>query len=404
VTAGAVVRGRGFVWGLAALGAAGLAVRVAYVLLVEPRVLFPSDAAGYHLLAGNLADGHGYVRPFDLLDGRAVATAEFPPLFPGVVSVVAWLGGTGVTAQRLAMSVVGAATVGLVGLLGRRVGGPAAGLAAAGLAAVHPMLVQPDGILMAETLFGALVAASLLLAYGGRVLALGAVVGLAALTRGEGLLLVPLLAVPVAWRAARWRGVGVAVGAVAVVLAPWTARNWVRLDAFVPVSTNAGGLLAGANCDEVYGGRQEGLWLLDCAHRVEGATEAGRAGRQAREALSYAADHAGRVPRVMAVRWLRSWGLFRPGQQVDYATLEGRTPEWEWAGLALDWALVPLAAVGAVATRRAGRVPVWPLLAMGVLATVVVMATYGNLRFRLAAEPALVVLAAAALTRRGGGP
>src|SRR5207244_8269490 len=96
-----------------------------------------------------------------------------------------------------------------VGLIARRLGGPRAGLIAAGIAAVYPVLVAADGAMMSETLYGLLIAAALLTAL--RLLdrqpgpplaaALGALIGLATLTRAEALLLLPLLAWPVAARA-----------------------------------------------------------------------------------------------------------------------------------------------------------------------------------------------------------
>ena len=83
---------------------------------------------------------------------------------------------------------------------------------------------------------------------------LGAVSALAALTRGEALLLLPLVLIPVVVR--RPGGVRaaavVAVVAFAVVLAPWTVRNWIVFDQPVAIATNSGTAVAGANCAETY--------------------------------------------------------------------------------------------------------------------------------------------------------
>lgn len=48
--------------------------------------------------------------------------------------------------------ILGAATVGVVGFAGRRIGGNRAGLIAAGLAAVLPTLWMPDGWVLSETM------------------------------------------------------------------------------------------------------------------------------------------------------------------------------------------------------------------------------------------------------------
>src|SRR5205807_3574540 len=126
-----------------------------------------------------------------------------------VLSVVSLLGGTGELAHRSLGALLGAGTIVLIGLLGRRVSGERVGILAAAIAAVYPILVAADGALMSETLYGLLIAAALLVAL--RLLdrepglplaaALGALVGLATLTRAEALLLLPLLAWPVAARA-----------------------------------------------------------------------------------------------------------------------------------------------------------------------------------------------------------
>src|SRR5215210_7484415 len=100
-------------------------------------------------------------------------------------------------------------------------------------------MVATDGALMSETLYGALIAATLLAAHRlldrpGRWIALatGAAIGLAALTRSEALLLVPLLA----WPAAVAGGSGwplraaVATAGCILVIAPWTVRNVVQFD------------------------------------------------------------------------------------------------------------------------------------------------------------------------------
>ena len=101
-----------FTVGVAVAGVLALVVRWVFISVVDPHVPAIGDASAYHLLANNLADGRGYIRPFDLLVVHKVhTTAEYPPLFPAVLSVVSWFGAKSVQAQRLCMGVVGAATV-----------------------------------------------------------------------------------------------------------------------------------------------------------------------------------------------------------------------------------------------------------------------------------------------------
>src|SRR5437870_7904525 len=146
-------RVRTFEGTLVLIAMAALGVRLAFTLGVAPdvRTTPPSDAGAYHLLANNLADGRGYIRPYDLLLAKPPAvrpTAEYPPLFPAVLSLVSRAGGDTVSAQRIAMCFVGTATVVLIGVLGRRVADSGVGLLAAGLAAEYNVLVPSAASLM----------------------------------------------------------------------------------------------------------------------------------------------------------------------------------------------------------------------------------------------------------------
>src|SRR5215216_3288521 len=108
--------GYGFAAKLFALAVAGFALRLAYGLpLADPS----GDAVFYHRVTNALADGRGFVDPF--LGG---STAAHPPLFSFLLSVVSLRGGTGVSAQQVAGCALGAATPLVVGLAGRRLGGP----------------------------------------------------------------------------------------------------------------------------------------------------------------------------------------------------------------------------------------------------------------------------------------
>jgi hypothetical protein len=81
---------------------------------------------------------------------------------------------------------------------------------------------------------------------------------------------------------------------------------------------------------------------------------------------------------------------------VAYNKGEGRESLVSWLGFAMYWALVPVAAVGAVMLRRR-RVTIWPLLMQFAVVVVTAAAFYGLIRFRIPVEIALVVLAAAAI-------
>src|SRR5919197_5033795 len=206
-----------------------MAIRVVHTLLVAPWPPgFFNDEAYYHTLAKIVADGHGFVRPAQLLGSHvAIPTAERAPLFTLVLAGLVKLGGTSADAQRLVGVVTGGGAILVVGLLARRLAGPRAGLIAAALAALYPTLIAADGALMTESMYGFFAVFALLAAY--RVadgaglrwaVALGAALGLASLARGEGLVLAVLLVVPLLLRPRARRAAAVAAGALALGVAP----------------------------------------------------------------------------------------------------------------------------------------------------------------------------------------
>jgi 4-amino-4-deoxy-L-arabinose transferase-like glycosyltransferase len=400
---------RSFRYRLAAILACALAIRLVYTIVFAGNDASPGPAGDFvffHEIANLVSDGDGYVSPYGIqFFDRAAPTAEHPPLWPLLLSLASKAGATGLLSHRLVGVPVGVAVAGVLGLIGRRVGGDRAGLAAAAVAAAHPLLVAADGSLMSETLYGLFLALALLATLRllerpspGRAAALGAAIGLAALTRGEGLLLIPLLALPAAWAAARTGRVpraAVAVAATLVVVAPWVARNWIEFDRPVLTSTNDSTVVTGANCDRTYHGRDLGFWRVDCRAPVTEDNEAKQAAIWRREGLDYAGDHAGRLVFVVVpVRVLRTWDLWQPQRQVHYA--EGRDFTVERLGVVVYFLLLPLALWGAVLVRRRGG-PLWVLLSPAVLVTLVSVLAYGYTRFRYGADLAMVVLAGVAL-------
>jgi hypothetical protein len=111
--------------------------------------------------------------------------------------------------------------------------------------------------------------------------------------------------------------------------------------------------------------------------------------------MAYMRDHAGRVPVVLAARVGRVWDLYRPDQNRVFAASEGRPARSERLGVLLYWLLLPFAAAGAWLLRRRRHV-LAVLLAPAAMVTLTALLSYGATRFRFAAEPSIVVLAAVA--------
>jgi 4-amino-4-deoxy-L-arabinose transferase-like glycosyltransferase len=368
------------------------------------------DSQFFHGEAKLVADGKGYIEPFlEAAYGIRVPTAAHPPLYPTVLAGLSLVGGDGLLAQRALGAFFGGATIVLVALIARRVGGVRVALTAAAVAALYPPLVAADGAPMSESLYGLLVAACLLVALRmrerrsvGLAAALGALVGLAALTRSEALLLVPLIALPLALsgpRPGRLRRTVAVLGACAVVLAPWTIRNWSAFHGLTLISHNDSTVLAGANCPRTYSGIDLGGWRFDCISQRRTLREGVQAARWRSEGIDYATDHADRWPVVVPVRVLRTWDLWQPHRQVAFA--EGRTRLGETIGVAAYFVLLPLGIAGGALLRRRQRTALAILLAPAVLVTVSSAIGYGVPRFRHAFEMSLVVLAALALVTFG---
>ncbi|MGE5361961.1 MAG: glycosyltransferase family 39 protein [Bacteroidales bacterium] len=242
--------------------AAGLVLRLAFAFGYWTGRPLTHDEVEYLRLAQNIADGRGFTygeaaRGTSPQFGRA----PFYPLF--LSAIVRTVGpafeadgetprSEAIGAVQLAQSLLGGAAIWLVALIASRAAGPRAGVAAAWLSACYPPLVWVGAYVFSEALFiplalGAVALLGFVLedrrfADGARpalVLAAGAVSGVAALTRP---LMLFFLAFAAVWLLRRRcvRSLAVlALGAILVV-APWTARNYVATGRFVLVASEGG--------------------------------------------------------------------------------------------------------------------------------------------------------------------
>jgi hypothetical protein len=230
---------------------------------------------------------------------------------------------------------------------------------------------------------------------------LGALVGVAALARPEGLLLLPLLAIPLLRRTegARLRYGGILLAGCALVVTPWVARNWHEFGRPL-FSTNEGITLAGANCDATYYGDHLGGFTTTCVEALgvpPDENKAQRAERLREEGLRYMADHAGRAIVVAGARFGRLWGVYRPSAQQG---LPGRNADLQRVGIVVYYIVLVAGIAGAVLLHQRRRYRVlWILLAPVLVASLTAVATYGLVRLRHIAEISLLVLAGVALAR-----
>jgi 4-amino-4-deoxy-L-arabinose transferase-like glycosyltransferase len=424
---------RRWLLGLALIMLLGAAVRFTYIH-VHTQELGVGDPFYYHEGANLLADGKGFVDPFQYVyEGRTLPGAYHPPGYVVALALTSVFGFTSELAHQHWSALISLTAIPLIALLGRRLAGPRAGLIAAFLAATYPNLWFSDALLMSETLLFPTVAATLLLAYWywdrpsfGRAAALGVSCGVTALVRSEAVLLVPLLVLPMvaftrSWSLRRRAGVFLAAGtAAAAVLAPWAVYNLLRFEEPVLLGVSDHTLIAG-NCPDRYEGDLIGYWTVSCiielncpdpAERrdlsaclleVRGADASVHEKAYRREALRHIRKNVDRLPLVVLAREGRAFGFFRPGQQLDLDRFATKELGLSRLALGMFYVMAASGVAGGVFLRRR-RIPLTPLLAPFAAVAVTVAVTFGETRYRALAEVSLIVLAAVgfeALIRSG---
>jgi 4-amino-4-deoxy-L-arabinose transferase-like glycosyltransferase len=238
---------------LLAIVALGAVLRIGWVLYVHPDPTDGrfDDTAVYRLMAEYVSKGDGYVHPYS-----GYPTAAWPPLYPAALGGLFKLAGAGEGQTYAANIVLQVVLLAVAWCIGVELFNSRTAVIATALLAAWPGQVFFASLTLSEPLFTLLFAgaflAALRAAHASRsavpwVIAMGVLGGLASLTRGQGLVIVPLavliwLLAGHGWRTAVRNG-GIAAVVLAATLSPWVARNMVRLDAPVIVSTNLGGNL-----------------------------------------------------------------------------------------------------------------------------------------------------------------
>lgn len=421
---GTLTRKRFLTW-LAAILAVGLAVRLGFVLIRQSSVqVTGGDAFWYHFQAQLVADGKGFLHPFEYFkNGVAEPGADHPPGFVLVLAFLDLIGIGSPQGQRIVMCFVGTSSLAVIAFLGRRLVSDRVGLIAAAIAALYPNIWINDGMLMVETVFILASAVVLLGCYryldqSNRwdLVLIAAALTVGAMTRPEAMALFGILVLPLvlARRALSWRErfVHLSIAALIPVLAfaPWVIYNLSRFDAPVWLSTGAGQTLAVGNCDLTYSGQNLGFYDTNCllSPQIDEPTSTDRSVRDAeyqRIAREYISEHKGELPKVIAARVGREWHLFRPGQSLGLdGWIEGRSGGPPGTGfqtvreaLWSYYVLMPLGLIGLVLLRRRGK-KIYPLLAQPLLVTLVAASTFGITRYRAGAEVALVVAAAVTIS------
>jgi 4-amino-4-deoxy-L-arabinose transferase-like glycosyltransferase len=420
----AVARLAGSRAALVAVVALALAVRVA-VVLGTPRFAPNTDAEDYDRIAISLVAENRF--PVSVVDPAGGPTAFRGPAYPLVLAAAYELSGVSSAharwrAGRLEEALLGTAAVALMWLIAVRLWGAAAALATGLIGAVYPPLVLIGSSLMSESLFiplalGAVLAALVAGERGrARWAALaGVLIGLAALTRSDGLILVA----PLGWLLVRGprggpggrggRGFGAVaamLAALAVTLVPWTVRNYHEFHRLVPITTESGYLLAGIyNPASQHAAVQPGLWrpataqLAAILARHPGDDEAQVSDALDADARRYVEAHPLSLLRTGFWDTLRLLDLAGVGFERQLGTYAAYPPTLTLISVYASWLVLVLALAGAItpdARREAGVV--WGCIAALYAGTVLVD---GGIRYRSPCDPFLVMLAGLALLDAG---
>lgn len=397
-----------------------LAVRV-IVIVATPHFAPATDAQEYDHAAVSLVTRGSFAPSTATFHGGP--TAIHPPLFSVVLAGVYKVVGVGSTSTRWAAgrvleAVLGALAVLLIAVIGMRLFGRLPGLVASAIAAVYPPLILVGSTLMSEPLFIVLVLAAVLTALVHRdsphrlrwAVATGVLIGLGALTRGNGLVLViPIGALVWSERPrVSWRSVQAPVAlviATIVTLVPWTIRNAHVFGQFVPITTETGYIVDGTY-DSVsqHLHRYPAIWLppFGQIRRIEATdptiNEAQLTDKLMSDGLSYISDHPGSVANTLYWNARRLLDI-SPGFERWFASSESYPPSLAVISSYAFWILLVFAVAGVViraarARARGAPAAVWWCPVALILVTMPLME---STRYRSPADPFLVMLAALGL-------
>ncbi len=393
----------------------------------EPR----HDAYDYDRHARSISAGDGFPESDYVPDGGPSALRG--PAYPFALGAVYAVSGDSITAGRMFGALLGALTVLLLYLLTRRIWGPRIALIAASLAAAFPPLILISTELYSENLFIPLLLGAVLAVVRYRessairwAALAGVLAGLAALTRGPGVIaLLPLILG--LWMIRPRLGIRALVGpltAIAcavLVIAPWTARNAVEFGRLIPIATSTGFGLAGTyNEDSLNDPSATAAWRTPAIadeyaplFRTAGVDEGTLDATLRRESVSFVADHPGYAVEAMlnnALRlaYLKSDSVVAFGQEIDETGIGNRGTTTEVAAFVLAFVLAAVGLLAIAAGRRnpelpeTGRMPavhagpifLW-LVPMALI--LVALPVAGLPRYRVPADPFLLILAAIGL-------
>jgi 4-amino-4-deoxy-L-arabinose transferase-like glycosyltransferase len=297
----------------------GFVLRLAWGLFAMRNVphdwFHQGDQYGYWYYGNEIAHGRGYIGY-----ATGVATAYYPVGFPALLSVVYWLGlhtplpDDQPLLTMLLQLLLSTASIVLVYFIARKVFNHRVAIIGAWIVALFPSLIAGVGTYALEVafIFSMLVCVAILVDHDWtqpmsrrRLLWFGVALGCSVLIRPFSAPIMIGLAVA-AWVATKsWRAVLRSIGwaalTFALVLTPWTIRNAVRFDHFIPISTNLGDGL----CMSRYVGSNGGFaWATHQYCADPALPEEERNPANTRAAIRFVLDHPSEELKQIPKRFL----------------------------------------------------------------------------------------------------
>lgn len=401
-----------------------LLMRVIYNLTVAHDYFPLYDSGQYQTIGFNLIDEHCFcLHPY-------ITTLYRPPLWPFLIAGLSLIFGRADIYDRLFLCCLGAGTCVFIFLFARDLFNKRIGLIAGLIACIYPALYLYDGWMYTESLYTFLLTA---ICYcmlriqrdeGRRRwpwLLCGILLALLALTRPNGILvlaLVLLWTIFLTWRKLLRKRALVSVGLMALLaallIAPWTLRNYMVSHSFVPIATGDGTVLLGAYNDQVLTtpGLQ-GSWSnplhataqtmatlkpfsLD---KCQATCEVAREDASKIAAEQWIKAHLSDIPTLLVYHLRNFWTPYTREADLPMERFPAQISSQVVHAMSETFpiAIFLLAALGLVVTLKR----YWHEL---LFAYLVILATlgealvyYGSSRFRTPIEPLLILLAAGAL-------
>jgi len=402
--------------------ALGVLIRLVYAVWLRGDPL-NGDLPGYHAAASLFADGKLFwgIEPYG---DPHVSAWKAPGYWAWSGSIYTLFGSTPSRVAVVQALVCGPAVITLTWLLARRLLDRDVALLAAGIMAVYPNAFQFEQLLYPESIAQPLGLLLLVVtlkqapttriaALGGVLLAVGMLVRPSSVYFASGILV--FWWVSAGFRPMLRNGVVMAVCA-ALLIIPWSIRNVVVMDGFIPISVQDGAIAGTFNDDAANDKALPWAWR-PVVSRDRDLLATPRPELELRKDLiergrEYIKEHPSSVPKAFFWNGLsRTWDIRRPSHVGNETQYDGRKLRVTQAGLAMYWLLLPLAFVGLWRLRRTRRDLVLSVLTSAVAASVV-FTIVASTRYRVTFEPLIVILAAAGLlpalrgrrTPRGGDP